>query len=66
MVLSCLGGVFNERPSFCNWLRINWRFFALCIKKEHKDAIIIGFDINREQARLAKMLGVIDEIAENS
>lgn len=38
---------------------------ALCIKKEHPEAEIIGFDINREQARLAKMLGVIDEIAEN-
>lgn len=36
---------------------------ALCIKKEHKDAVIIGYDINQEQARLAKMLGVIDEIA---
>ena len=30
---------------------------ALCIKKEHEDATIIGFDINSEQARLAKMLG---------
>ncbi|AZU63144.1 prephenate dehydrogenase [Neobacillus mesonae] len=38
---------------------------ALCIKKAHKEAAIIGFDINREQARLAKMLGVIDEAAEN-
>lgn len=38
---------------------------ALCIKKEHNDAVIIGFDINSEQARLAKMLGVIDEIAGN-
>jgi prephenate dehydrogenase len=38
---------------------------ALCIKKEHKDVTIVGFDINSEQARLAKMLGVIDEIAEN-
>lgn len=38
---------------------------ALCIKKEHKEVIIKGFDINREQARLAKMLGVIDEGAEN-
>lgn len=38
---------------------------ALCIKKKHADAIIVGFDINTEQARLAKMLGVIDEIAEN-
>jgi prephenate dehydrogenase len=38
---------------------------ALCIKKEHEDATIVGYDINNEQARLAKMLGVIDEIAEN-
>ncbi|WP_223593482.1 prephenate dehydrogenase [Neobacillus bataviensis] len=36
---------------------------ALCIKKEHPQATIIGLDINSEQARLAKMLGVIDEIA---
>ncbi len=36
---------------------------ALCIKKEHKEASVIGYDINQEQARLAKMLGVIDEIA---
>ncbi|PLS02131.1 prephenate dehydrogenase [Neobacillus cucumis] len=36
---------------------------ALCIKKEHPDSKIVGFDINYEQARLAKMLGVIDEIA---
>ncbi|GHH98189.1 prephenate dehydrogenase [Neobacillus kokaensis] len=38
---------------------------ALCIKKQHKEVTIKGFDINREQARLAKMLGVIDEAAEN-
>jgi prephenate dehydrogenase len=38
---------------------------ALCIKKEHKEASIIGYDINGEQARLAQMLGVIDEVAEN-
>ncbi|MBU8916240.1 prephenate dehydrogenase [Bacillus sp. FJAT-29953] len=38
---------------------------ALCIKKEHPESTIIGFDINREQVRLAKMLGVIDETAEN-
>ena len=36
---------------------------ALCIKNEHEDVTIVGFDINSEQARLAKMLGVIDEIA---
>jgi prephenate dehydrogenase len=38
---------------------------ALCIKKEHKEAIIIGYDIHQEQARLAKMLGVIDEVADH-
>ncbi|MEH7012655.1 prephenate dehydrogenase [Neobacillus niacini] len=38
---------------------------ALCIKKEHKDAIIIGYDIHQEQARLGKMLGVIDEVADH-
>ncbi len=38
---------------------------ALCIKKEHKDSIIMGYDINQEQARLAKMLGVIDEVADD-
>ncbi|MBY0096552.1 prephenate dehydrogenase [Mesobacillus maritimus] len=34
---------------------------ALSIKAEHRKAIIIGYDINEEQARLAKMMGVIDE-----
>ncbi|MEH7176676.1 prephenate dehydrogenase [Neobacillus vireti] len=38
---------------------------ALCIRKEHKDAFIVGYDINQEQARLAKMLGVIDEVADD-
>ncbi len=38
---------------------------ALCIKREHRDAIIIGHDINNEQARLGKMMGVIDSIAGN-
>lgn len=37
---------------------------ALCIKKEHRDAVVYGFDINSEQARLAKALGVIDNNAE--
>ncbi|MDP4104477.1 MAG: prephenate dehydrogenase [Bacillota bacterium] len=37
---------------------------ALCIKKEHKEATIIGFDVNSEQARLAKALEVIDDFAE--
>lgn len=36
---------------------------ALCIKKIHKDASIIGFDINEEQTKLGRMLGVIDEAA---
>lgn len=34
---------------------------ALCIKKEHKEATIVGYDINVEQARLGKVLGVVDE-----
>lgn len=34
---------------------------ALCIKKEHKESVIIGYDVNDEQAKLAKVLGVIDE-----
>lgn len=38
---------------------------ALCIKKEHRDVTIVGYDINREQSRLAKMLGVVDEVAEH-
>ncbi|WP_121612013.1 prephenate dehydrogenase [Mesobacillus foraminis] len=38
---------------------------ALCIKEKHKDAAIIGYDINAEQARLAKMIGVIDETADS-
>lgn len=37
---------------------------ALCIKKEHKESIIIGFDINQEQVKLAKVLGVIDEFVQ--
>nr|WP_263325908.1 prephenate dehydrogenase [Neobacillus sp. Marseille-Q6967] len=35
---------------------------ALCIRKEHRGATVAGYDINHEQARLAKMLGVVDEI----
>ncbi|PLR99740.1 prephenate dehydrogenase [Bacillus sp. T33-2] len=35
---------------------------ALCIKQEHKNAEVAGYDINRDQARLAKMIGVVDEI----
>lgn len=34
---------------------------ALCVKSAHPDATIIGYDLNEEQCRLAKMLGVIDE-----
>jgi prephenate dehydrogenase len=37
---------------------------ALCIKKEHREATVIGYDINSEQARLAKMLGVVDEVTD--
>ncbi len=36
---------------------------ALCIKKAHKDAVVIGFDTNEEQTKLGRMLGVVDEIA---
>ncbi|MBM4762119.1 prephenate dehydrogenase [Bacillus sp. B15-48] len=35
---------------------------ALCIKAEHEDAVIVGYDVDEEQARLGKMMGVIDEI----
>lgn len=35
---------------------------ALAIKKEHPDAVIIGFDVNEEEAKLARTLAVIDEI----
>lgn len=36
---------------------------ALCIKKRHPNTIIVGSDINDEQCRLGKMLGIIDEVA---
>ncbi len=36
---------------------------ALCIKKEHPESIISGYDISHDNLKLAKMLGVIDEIA---
>ncbi|KAB7672935.1 prephenate dehydrogenase [Bacillus sp. B1-b2] len=36
---------------------------ALCIKKEHPNSSIIGFDISQENLKLGTMLGVIDEIA---
>lgn len=38
---------------------------ALCIKKAHPHSHIVGYDVNGEQSRLAKMLGVIDEKVEN-
>ena len=37
---------------------------ALCIKKNHQNAIVVGYDVNKEQARLACMLGVADETVE--
>ncbi|NQD66288.1 prephenate dehydrogenase [Bacillus haikouensis] len=36
---------------------------ALCIKEEHRYASIIGYDVNHKELRLAKTLGVIDEMA---
>jgi prephenate dehydrogenase len=33
---------------------------ALCIKNKHKESTIAGYDINSEQAALAKALGIID------
>jgi prephenate dehydrogenase len=36
---------------------------ALCIKREHGDCQITGYDINAEQGKVAKMLGVVDELA---
>ena len=36
---------------------------ALGIKAGHRESVIIGYDINEEQGRLAKMMGVIDEAA---
>lgn len=36
---------------------------ALCIKKEHPEATIVGYDIQEKQSQLGKMLGVIDEVA---
>ncbi len=34
---------------------------ALAIKQSHKEAIIIGYDVNETQQKLAKMLEVVDE-----
>ncbi|HEX7066544.1 MAG TPA: prephenate dehydrogenase [Bacillales bacterium] len=36
---------------------------ALAIKKQHPSSVIVGYDVNREQADLAASLGVIDEQA---
>ena len=36
---------------------------SLCIKKEHPHAKIIGHDVNHKELRLAKSLGVIDEMS---
>jgi prephenate dehydrogenase len=36
---------------------------ALCIKAEHPEAHIIGFDVDGHQVKVAKLLGVIDEPA---
>lgn len=38
---------------------------ALCIKNEHPNSTIIGYDVNQKQSKLGKMLGVIDEIAQS-
>lgn len=37
---------------------------ALCIKKEHPNVTIIGYDIRSDQAGIAKALGVIDQSVE--
>lgn len=38
---------------------------ALCVKKQHRDCHITGYDIYDEQGRLAKMLGVVDSLADS-
>ncbi|WP_433742841.1 prephenate dehydrogenase [Falsibacillus pallidus] len=38
---------------------------ALCLKREHPEAVIYGIDTNKEQAQLAKALQVVDHICEN-
>ncbi|CAG9622646.1 prephenate dehydrogenase [Sutcliffiella rhizosphaerae] len=38
---------------------------ALAIKKEHPHAAIIGYDINEQQAKLAKSLKVVDDYSDN-
>jgi prephenate dehydrogenase len=34
---------------------------ALSIKHTHKNSVVIGYDVNEKQRKLAKMLGVVDE-----
>lgn len=36
---------------------------ALCIKKEHPESIITGFDISEDNLKLASMMGVIDNLS---
>lgn len=38
---------------------------ALAIKKEHSNCLVFGYDIKKDQAKMAKSLGVIDEIVDN-
>lgn len=38
---------------------------ALCIKEQHKDCRIKGYDVNKEQVKLAAMLDVIDCAADS-
>ncbi|RDI42997.1 prephenate dehydrogenase [Falsibacillus pallidus] len=38
---------------------------ALCLKREHPEAVIYGIDTNKEQAQLAKALQVVDHICED-
>lgn len=38
---------------------------ALCIKNEHPNATIMGYDLSEKQSQLGKMLGVIDEIIDD-
>jgi prephenate dehydrogenase len=38
---------------------------GLTIKKQHPEATIIGYDLNKNEMELAKVLGVIDEASEN-
>jgi prephenate dehydrogenase len=38
---------------------------ALSIKSAHPNSLLIGYDINQEELKMAKKLGVVDEIADN-